>query len=147
MASALSENIKLVKGLSYASGTVTRNGDVLDMAGWDGVLMGVQFATIAAGAKPLIKWQQGEASNLSDAADLVETGITVAEDDDNQIFASDLFKPRKRYVRVVVEKDGSNASGESAWYLLYGGKTRPNTLSVTDLVTAEQHNSPVEGTA
>lgn len=47
----------------------------------------VGFGTITASAVTSIKVQQGAASDLSDAADLLGTGITVAADDDNQIVA------------------------------------------------------------
>lgn len=147
MASGLSEKIKVVSALDYASGTVSRNGAALDTQGWNGVLAIYKFGAIASSAVTSIKWQQGEASNLSDGADLLGTGIAVAADDDNQIFVGDLFMPNERYVRTVITKDGANASAESAVYVLYGPKNVPNTLSVTDLVTAEQHNSPAEGTA
>lgn len=147
MASGISERIKLVSALDYASGTATRNGAVADMRGWDGIMAIYKFATIAAGATARVKWQQGETSNLSDGADLVDTEIVADSDDDNQIFALDLFMPNERYVRTVVVKDGSLASAESAVYLLYGPRTYPTTLNVTDLVTAEQHNTPDEGKA
>jgi len=79
----LGKSVKVTDGLDYASGTADRNGVVLDMANWEGVLMVVKFATIAAGAVTSIKAQQGAASNLSDAADLAGTGQTVADASEN----------------------------------------------------------------
>lgn len=132
--------------LSTAAAT-DRNGATLDMLGFRGVLMVVKFGTIATGAVTSIKAQQGALSNLSDAADLEGTGITVAADDDNQIFVIDLYEPVERYVRVVVDKDGTNASNEAAWYLQYGATLRPQTVTIADAVTYERHMSPAEGTA
>ncbi len=143
----LGTDIKITKALDYASGTADRNGATLDMAGYEGVMMVAKFATIAAGATTTIKAQQGAASDLSDAADLAGTSISVAADDDNQVFVIDLFRPRERYVRVVIDKDASNAAAESAIYYQYGPKKQPVSNNVTDLVTYEKHVSPAEGTA
>lgn len=143
----LIKNIKITSALDYASGSADRNGAVLDMSGYEGVLMIVKFATIASGATAKIKAQQGAQSDLSDAADLAGTGISVADDDDNQIFIIDLHKPQERYVRVVVDKDGSNATAESAIYIQYGGSKFPINNNVADAVTYELHVSPDEGTA
>ncbi len=143
----LGKDVKITTALDYASGTADRNGSTLDMQNFEGVLMIVKFATIAAGATTSIKAQQGAASDLSDAADLEGTGIAVAADDDNQVFIIDLYRPRERYVRLVVDKDGSNAVAESAIYVQYGPRKKPVTQNVADAVTYELHVSPAEGTA
>jgi len=141
----LSEDIKITPALDYASGTADRDGATLDMQGYDGVLMVVTFATIAAGATTSIHAEQGAASNLSDAADLAGTAQAVAADDDNGVFYIDLWQPRERYVRVVVDKDGANAAAESAIYLQYKAKDLPTTHA--SAVSGESHVAPAEGTA
>lgn len=143
----LSKDVKFTKALAYASGTADRNGDVLDMAGYEGVLMLVTFATIATGGTNSIKAQQGALANGNDMADLTGTKIVVADDDDDQIFFIDLYKPEERYVRLVVDKDASNACAESAVYIQYNGRSRPVVNNVTNLVTGEIHVTPIEGTA
>jgi hypothetical protein len=110
-------------------------------------LMVVQFATIAASAVTSIKAQQGAASDMSDAADLEGTGITVAADDDNQLFWIEVTKPQERYVRLYVDKDATNACAESAVYYIGGGKCFPEDNNVDDTITGELHVSPDEGTA
>lgn len=141
------EQVKVSSALDYASGSADRNGTTLDMQGFTGVLMIVKFATIAADAVTTIKAQQGAASNLSDAADLADTGISVAADDDNQIFVLDIKRPAERYVRLVVDKDATNATAESAVYVQYGPDFKPTTANATDAVTAQMHDLPIEGTA
>lgn len=141
----LSEDVKITTALDYASGTADRTGAALDMAGWDGVLMVVKFATIAAGGTNSIKAQQGAASNLSDAADLLGTAQSIADDDDNEVYCIDLWQPRERYVRLYVDKDTSNACAESAVYIQYKGRALPSTHATG--VTVESHVSPAEGTA
>ena len=141
-------NLKVSSALDYASGTADRTGTVLDMAGFDGVLMIVKFAAIATGATTSVKAQQGAAANMSDAADLEGSGITVADDDDNQLFVINMYRPAERYVRIYVDKDTSNASGEAAIYVQYGGSgALPRLASVTDALTLESHFGPAEGTA
>lgn len=141
----LSENIKITSALDYASGTADREGAALDMKGFDGVLMIVKFATIAAGAVTSIKAQQGDESDLSDAADLEGTSQAVAADDDDEVYYIDLWQPQKRYVWLYVDKDASNACAESAIYVQYQAKDRPTTHASG--VTGEAHVAPDEGTA
>lgn len=136
----LGPNVKVTEALAYASGSADRNGAILDMAGWKGVLIAVHSAAISTGAVYKIKAQQGAAADLSDAADLAGTSITIADDEDDKIHWIDL-KPRERYVRLVVDKDAVNACAESAQYIQYGsyGVARP----VID-ADGETHFQPAE---
>ena len=143
--SALSETVKITSALDYDSGTADRNGVTLDTKGFEGVLVVVKFATIAAGAVTSIKMQSGEESDLSDAADLLGTGLSVAADDDDEVKYLDLYQPNERYVRVVVDKDASNATAESAVYIQYGPSSAATTQPTG--VEGELHQSPAEGTA
>ena len=143
----LSNDVKIVSALDYASGTADRTGAVLDMQGFDGVLMVVKLAAVAAGGTNSIKAQQGAAAAMGDAADLVGTAQTIADDDDNQVFMIDVYKPAERYVRLYVDKDTANAMAESAIYIQYGAKKRPVVQTVANAVTYELHVSPAEGTA
>lgn len=138
----LANDVKITSALDYASAAADRNGATLDMEGWDGVLMIVKFAAIAAGAVTSIKAQQGAQSNMSDAADLAGTGQTVADTDDDKVFAIDLYRPQERYVRLVIDKDGTNAVAESAIYVQYRGRKLPLSNANTEV-----HVSPAEGTA
>lgn len=144
----LSYDVKITRALPFlvASAAADRNGAILDMQGYEGVLILVQFADIAAGATTSIKAQQGALAAMGDAADLEDTGIAVADDDDDQVFYIDL-KPTERYVRVVIDKDGANATNECALYIQYGPNQRPVDNNVADAVTGEVHNYPDEGVA
>ncbi|MFH0914826.1 MAG: hypothetical protein V1912_00055 [bacterium] len=143
----LSSEVKVTTALDYAEANADRNGAILDMSGFEGVLMVVKFAAIAAGAVTSIKAQQDTAVGGGTMADLVGTGITVAANDDDQIFIIDLVKPRERYVRLVIDKDAANNTAESAIYIQYGAHKKPVVQTVTDAVTYERHVSPAEGTA
>lgn len=141
----LSESVKVTNAAAYASGTADVNGSTLDMAGFDGVLMMVHFAAIATGATTSIKAQGGDESDASDMADLTGTRVSIADSEDNESRYIDLFQPRTRYVRLVIDKDGSNAVGASATYLQYRAKSAPT--SHASGVSGEQHASPAAGTA
>jgi hypothetical protein len=143
----LGKDVKISSALAYASGTASRNGTTLDMMDWEGVLMICTCAAIGAGATYTIKAQSGDNSGLSDAADLTGTSITMADDDDDQLFVIDLHRPLERYVRCVVSKDGANTCAESVVYVQYGGNKLPFDNSQTDAVTYEAHTTPAEGTA
>lgn len=149
MSHKLSEEIKITQAITPANGaagTTTINGATLDMAGWDGVLMIVTFGAITATGVQSIKAQQGQQSNLSDAADLLGTGQAVADSDDEKTFYIDLWRPAERYVRVVVPRATANANVAEALYIQYRGRNLPPSAQGAN-VAGESHNSPAEGTA
>ena len=130
-----------------AAASADRNGAVLDMLGYRGVMMIVKFGAITTGAVTSIKAQQDTVVGMGGAADLEGTGITVVDNDDDQLFIIDLWEPTERYVRLVVDKDAANTTIETATYVQYGAVNRPTVPTVTDKVTYERHMSPAEGTA
>lgn len=142
----LIDDVKITSALDYASGTADRNGATLDMQNYDGVLVLVKFATIAASAVTSIKAQQGAQSDLSDAADLAGTAQSIADTDDDKTFYIDIFRPQERYVRVVIDKDATNATAEIALYVQYKGR-KFNVATHGTGVAGEKFSSPAEGTA
>lgn len=127
-----------------AAGTSDINGSALDMSGYESVRLILQTGAIVSGGVQTLKWQQGDQSDLSDAQDLASTEMTIADDDDDEVFISDLVKPVKRYVRAVVPRATQNAT-VAAVYEQYGGMKTPATQPSG--VTAETNVSPAEGTA
>jgi len=148
----MSSAIKTIRlkpdGSTYAvaAGTSDLNSDVVDMAGYEGVRFIIGFGTITSGAVTSIKVQQGQASNLSDAADLAGSAITVADTDDNKLAISEIFRPQERYVRLVTDRGTQNAVVDFLVAELYGARKLPITQDAT-VISAEIANSPAEGTA
>ena len=142
-----SSGMKVSTALDYASGSADRNGAILDMKGFENVMVVCKLAAIAGGAATTIKMQQDTAVGGGTMADLEGSGQSIAADDDNQIFIIDLIKPQERYVRVVMDKDGANACAESIVYIQYNPREKPVTQTVADEVTYERLISPDEGTA
>ena len=138
---------KYQRALVYASGTGDRSGDSVDMSQIEEIDIVVSFATIAAGAVTHIAAESDDNSSFTSGLELVGTQIDVADDDDNQVFVISIQNPPERYVRLKVDKDGSNASAESAVYVLHRHGRTPQTSDVANVLTTEAHEWPATGTA
>ena len=143
----LSQDVQIRTALDHAEGSADRNGAEFDMQGFEGVMIVTKFGDIAAGAATVVKAQQDTVTGMGSAADLEGTGITVAADDDNQIFIIDIYRPQERFVRGVIDKDAANNTEEMMFYIGYGASKRPVVQTLADNVTYELHASPDEGTA
>jgi len=144
----LGKNTKITRVIdATAAGTSDINGSTIDMQGFEGVLFTVGFDTITASAVTSIKVQQGDESDASDMSDLEGTGVTVADTDDTSVAWIDLFRPAKRYVRVVVDRGTQNAVVDFGLAQQYGPRKMPTTHDATTVLGGEFHASPAEGTA
>jgi hypothetical protein len=115
----ITENMKItkVKDPSTANtGDVT--SDIVDMAGFDGCIFVTSYGTAAA--DNLMHVESGDASNMSDAADLAggEIDLGGASDEDQ---ALDVLRPQERYLRVVAQRGTSTALGD-IWAFQYKAK-------------------------
>jgi hypothetical protein len=133
--------ITLVKAAQTA-GTDAITSDILDMAGYEGVLFLTRFGTAAAGN--LVKAQSGTDDSVSDAADLEGTSVSSGTSDEGIYL--DIYKPQERYVRLYVTRGTSSTMGE-IWAIQYGNRNAPQTHAVSGTLTGETHVSPAEGTA
>ena len=144
----MSKCCKITPAIAPADGvaaTTDINGAILDMQGFDGVLMIATFGAITAGAVTSIKAQQDTASGGGTMADLAGTAQTIADSDDEKVFYIDLYRPQERYVRLVVDRATQNAVVASAEYIQYMASDMPVTHGTN--VSGETHISPAEGTA
>ena len=139
-----SKIVQCVTVAAGAAGTSAINGSVIDFKEAEGALIIVQVGAITAGGVQSIKFQEGDAANLSDAADVTGTSQTIADDDDGEVFYLDIRKPAKRYGRLVISRATQN-SAFSAVAVVYGLRDQPVTQPSG--VTGEKHVSPVAGTA
>lgn len=146
--------MQLIKSVSIAScvtptagaaGTSAITGSVLDLSQAEGALILVRFGAITSGAVTSIKFQHGDASDLSDAADVTGTSQTIADTDDEKIFYIDISKPTKRYGRLYVSRATQNAVVSSAVAVIYGERSQPVTQPSG--VSGEAFASAVSGTA
>jgi hypothetical protein len=129
-----------------AAASTAVKGAAIDMAGFEGVVAVVTMGAIVTGAATSIKLQHGDTSDLDTSGTDVEgTNQTVADSDDDKVFYVDLFRPLKRYVRVVVSRATQNATIGSANYIQYGARTEP--VAHAAKVGGETFVSPASGTA
>lgn len=144
----LSKEVKISDAITPtngAAGTTDITGTVIDMLGFEGVLMIVRMGAITANAVTSIKAQQGQLSNGGDLADLAGTAQTIADTDDEKVYYIDVFRPQERYVAVFVDRGTANAVVSSAVYLQYGARKEPVTHGSN--IYGETWVSPAEGTA
>lgn len=145
----LSNHVKFTLAeAATVAGTADIESAVYDMAGFEGIVFMTTFGTITSGAVTSIKAQQGTDATVTDAADLLGSAITVADDDDGQTFMIDIYRPRERYVRCVVDRGTQNAVVGEIYALQYDKRgVLPIVNTVANTLTLETHVSPAEGTA
>jgi hypothetical protein len=147
----LGEGVKITQVVDQsegASASTDIDGDSVDMKGFEGVMFIAVMGPITAGAVTSIKGQQSSDDGVADGfSDLAGTQITIADDDDEQVFVLDIWRPEKRYVKAYIDRLTQVATVQTVLALQYGAKERPVTQAVADLVTYEGHASPAEGTA
>jgi hypothetical protein len=148
MASFLSEDCAIQLAIAPASGTAGTSditGVEVDMAGFDGVLAIVTFGAITSGAVTKIKWQQDTATGMASAADLYTSAFDIYDTDDEKVKYIDLYRPKERFVRLVVDRGTQNAVVASAVYIKYNSRKRPVTHGTG--VTGERLGWLAEGDA
>ncbi len=148
----LSLNVKPIRlkpdgsGFTVAAGTTTVNGDEVDTRGFEGVMFRIAFGTITSGAVTSIKLQHNDVSGTGQA-DIAGSSQTVLDTDDNKIFQSDVYRPTKRYMRMVTTRGTANAVIDYQEVILY--RSFPTVPPSTDTTVGgtERFNSPASGTA
>lgn len=126
-----------------AAGTSDINSTSVDMATCESVAFVVLFGAITASAVTSVKLQ-GSLDN-STFYDLQGTAITVADDDDNQVFVAEVVRPTWRYIRCVVDRGTQNAVVDGILAIQTNARFPPVTQPAT--TTTEVTVSPPSGTA
>src|SRR5215831_16006622 len=141
----LSDEVRIFQAIGItagAAGLTPLNGNVIDMAGFDGVLFIVQLGTIAPGAVTSLKVQEDSSVAMGAAADLAGTGQTILDTDDDTVRYIDVKRPLKQFLRLVVSRGTANAT-VAAMALLYRPRSKPPTHGAG--VTGEKWPTPAEG--
>jgi hypothetical protein len=144
----LSKRVKISQAVTVTAGAAGATdilGATHDMQGYDGIMYVAQVGAIVATAVSGLRAQQGAASDMSDAADLLGSAISIADDADNTTYYIDIWKPSERYQRLVVDRATANLT-ITAVAIQYAAKKYPTTHQAT-VVVGESHTSPAEGTA
>lgn len=142
----ISKELKLTKVKNAtAAGTSDIDSDSVDMTDFETVMFFTTFGTITSGAATSIRI--GQSADDVTFNDLLGSSVTVADDDDNQIFYSEIYRPLDQHVRMTVKRATQNAVIGEMYALQGGAKSLPVTNTVTDKATGELHLTPAEGTA
>ncbi len=136
----LGENVKITKVNAYAAsaGTDIETASV-DMAGFDGVTFVGEMITANASNFITVETSTDDSS----FADLLGSKITPGTSGDS--FAVTIHKPLERYLRVEVDRGGTNTAMGSIFAFQYGARKVP--VSHASTVDHETHISPARGTA
>jgi hypothetical protein len=120
----------------------------IDMANFEGCLFMVPFGAITASAVTSIEVHTSSDDGVGDAyTALAGSSVTVADDDDNQIAWVDVYKPRERYLKLIVDRGTQNAVVDGIIAIQYEPRNKPTTHDSTTVLGGEVHVSPAEGTA
>ena len=138
----LSENIQITKIEPLAAaGTSALVSTVIDMQGWDGVIILGQISVANAGN--YLSVAQDIAVGMGTGADLLGSKVICTAS--LQVIGIDIYRPRERYLQSTITRTASTATG--VFYAIqYRGKKSPTTIARTGYAF-ERHVSPAEGTA
>ncbi len=128
-----------------AGTTVITPSGFIDMQNMESCLFIAEFGAITATGVQSIEVHQSDASGGSYAA-LLGTKVSLADDDDTKVVMVEVVKPRKRFLKCIVNRATANAVLEGITAVLTGPKKLPTTQGTT-VVASEVHTSPAEGTA
>lgn len=144
-----SEDVKMVPILSALTSAANsdRTSEVIDTDGFDGVCVVVHVGSVAASAVQDVYLTSSDVADdentLNSGSNVADSSQTIADDDDDELKYMD-FVPDKRYYQLVVNKDGTNASNESAVAYLYKASDKPVTHA-GGTATVGDGTEPVSG--
>ena len=107
----------------------TLAGDILDLAGYDSVLLIGILGDVTNTAVVTLKAYCGDASNVSDGAYKTTTATITANatSADNKLLVLDVVRPGKRYVRADLVRATANAVVDGIVAIRYNARTNPTT--------------------
>lgn len=143
----LSKAAQIKQAITVTAGAAAATditGTTIDTANFRGCMFVVQLGAIVSGAVTSLKVQHGDASNMSDAADIEGSSQTIADTDDEKTVYVDVAQLTKRYIRLYVDRATQNAT-LSANAILYNARDNPAVQASP--VIGEAMANPVSGTA
>jgi hypothetical protein len=81
----------------------------VDMLGSDSCRFVYIMGAITVGAVVSTKVQQGNDPLMADAVDLAGSKSVIADDQSDLLFITEVYRPSKRYLRVVMDRTVANA--------------------------------------
>lgn len=141
----LSKDIKFVRvKVAVAAGTTDVESDIVDRAGFDGVIFLALLGAITADGVQGLRVQQNTANSTSGMADLTGASVTIADTDDNKGVFVDVYRPKERYLRAILDRATQNAVLDGMLAILYCAKNKPTTHDVTTFLAGAVVAGPAE---
>ena len=140
------ENVAIERPLNaVAAGTTDQTSAAIDMQNWDGVLIIGAFGTLTATQVTSMYVRQDDATGGSYADLLGTSSGALADGDSNKIICIDIYRPRKRFLKAVIDRGTANAVIDGIIAIKYRGRRAPFTQAAV-VAKSETHASPAEGT-
>lgn len=133
---------------AQAAGSTAVKGITIDMLGYDGVAFAVLFGALTATQVTSIKVQQSDTTTDGDFVDLADSASpALADGDGNKLLLTEVYRPKKRYVRVYVSRGTANAVIDGAVAILHRAELTPPAPHSSVAAAPVILNSPAEGAA
>lgn len=132
----LLSNVKISRVLvDTVAGQAATAGDILDMAGFEGVLFIAKLGDVTATSVVTLQAQQNTANSTSGMATLAGsvTYTAAASDADDDLLVLDVYRPRERYVRPLLTSATADAVKNGIIAIQYGAAKAPITQPATVL--------------
>jgi len=146
----ISKRTKLIRhNVAVAAGvtTITPSAGV-DTKGFAGCLFIVHWGAIVTGGVQSIECHSSTDDGVADAyAALSTSKVNVTDADDNKITYLDVYRPRERFLKCIVNRATQNATVDSITAILYDPVVMPTTHDAATVSGGELHVAEPAGTA
>ena len=118
-----------------AAGQAATATDILDMQGYEGVLLIAKLGDVTDTSVVTLQAQQNTANSSSGMATLAGsvTFTAGASDADNDLLVLDVYRPRERYIRGLFTSATANAVKNGVIAIRYGARKLPVSQGATVL--------------
>ncbi|HLP66762.1 MAG TPA: hypothetical protein VK181_04510 [Rhizobium sp.] len=136
---SLTKNTKITRIAASAIAAQTDvASSILDMSGFDGVTFIALTGDVTDTSALALKCEENDANSAVGMAELVGSagftaGVSTA---DNKAIVLDVYKPRKRYVRAVLERGLANAVVDGIIAIQYGARNVPTSHDASVIASA-----------
>jgi hypothetical protein len=136
----LSKNVKVIQVLGYfAAGQTTRDSDIVDMAGYDGVMfvLGIGASSVATGVATLTAQSNSlnQTTGMAAISGSAAAGTIPATPAKATIIV-DVYRPQQEFVRGEVTIATANVELLGMVAILYNSDKKPCPLDASNLAAS-----------
>lgn len=136
---SLTKNVKISRVSAAASAAQTAiESDILNMAGFDGVLFVALLGDVTTGSVLGLGAEQNDVNNGTGMAALTGSAAFTAgaSDADSKVLVLDVYKPRQQFVRAKLTRTTANAVVDGIIAIQYGAKSVPTAHAAAIIASA-----------